>query len=540
VRIPTAGVPHRYEPLLLSAISRQYGRVTLVNPALGTVWRAVEHVPDFCILVTDHTSAYLAEMDLIARKCKRTFEYVHEAQGIAYLGSNGVRGLSSPTSGITAWVALTPNPFQANFPYDDYFIRESDDGICFRYSRKQRPVTVSLRLLPDHDRLSPSQTDELFFDHYGQGHRYFLETNCHFFSVVDEPDKGDPVGYLEEYPPFVDGVSSDSKYVYDVTGHEQTYLSRRRKLHAVASSLGKQVAPLVKVGRFGVSYYTVRPLHSVFPYSFAFRGSEFFCLGEEFGCVMDQSSLHTSFAHIYSSSIVANNLPSPFFEGGVVSVPYDPIRREFVFNPLVPGKYFLYSSVTMLYTYQLTILYNLYGRLFRPPRLGYVNHEYEVADVTARISSIIHTTPPVERYGDGGIQLEDVCRIALLPKSRVEYYLRETTTVVRCYREGRCYLIPVSYIHEVFDVGGKVLSYEDVYAVWLRDHKLGVIKDVVSDRLADFFYYQGVPVVRVERRPWGVTLCGTVKRAPPVRYVELELMAVQEKCDTIPVGIWDE
>jgi len=533
--VPT-GVPHRYEPTLLRDLEVRFGHVTLINPALATLWRC-EHLRHFSIYLTDRDPIYMDEINEVLMRWNppRFVDFVSEVKGVAYLGSNGPRQnvVSPELIGNAEWVALTPNPYQISFPYDDYSLSRSGSRVTMVYSRKGRRVTVHMDDEPSFIRYNPQQVDRAYRssgkdDHlrHGSKLRYFLETNSETLLLpMVEDQVGEPVGRLPIFPPFVLGVSMDATTVYDVQPLRGTYLSRRALIRRFAQAAGKRIVPLTTAGINVVTVNAISPFAGPFSSEFSSGDSHFVSCAGDFSRSDVPLENHGGdclkyFGYIYSRSISVGVRATPFFEGAYIKVPFDPVSKQFHFNPAVPGLYFFFPSVSTMHAFQLPVLLRLYGSTFKPPICPYVPLDYETTDVSAYVHGVLDSLPAVDRVGEGGILIAELARLSSVSQLFLRDVLPHYTGVLMYSDIGGTRVCAVSRIRERFLLVSGIVGFSEIWSVWQEGKTVEFKTSEGVDRFREITNVVGRPLIRIELSPNGFVVKGAMVRNFSVRAPE--------------------
>jgi len=246
-----------YEKAVLAEFKARKMRITLVNPANGTIWRAMEVGLRCGILLEGEGMKCLEEIeDLLLRKefarsGIRMFDYV---EGVPYLGTNG-KTRAGP------FVSLLASPFAVPFVFKYYAFKEVDRDIEISYERKGRIVKTKLELQPDYDLYSPTMVDKYF---KVQGAMFWLLSRD--FDMPAIAAGGVVAASLpREVPAYIDGVSIEDGVLYDIQG-SGTFLSRRHKVKIEAEKRGLSVVELGAPQEFPVmvDWMGLRPKSSDF------------------------------------------------------------------------------------------------------------------------------------------------------------------------------------------------------------------------------------------------------------------------------------
>jgi len=497
---PDASVPNKYEPLLLKTLESLYGHVTLVNPNIGTLWRCQSI--EFSLMITDQDRQYMLAINNVLKSDRwsgpRDKESVSDVKGVAYLGSNGPRNIPK----LCDWVALTPNPYQVNFPYEQYSLTRRKDGVSMSYVKKERTVWCFLSDEPEHYRYNPRQVDAAYrkvgdFERRGKGTdmRFFLETNSSGLKLpCADMKEGNPLGRLPDFPPYIDGVSEDSEYVYDVLPITSTYTSRRKKIERCALLKKKKIVPYTLAGRNVATIFCSVPFVGPFASEFCHNGSKYVTLQDEYSlspCLLDTP--HRGI--LYSRTLDKGVFVTPFPEGSYVSVPFDPQRNLFEYVPTVPGLFFFFPNLPTMYAFQLPVLYRLYGSEFRPPRCPYVPLDYTVSDVSPYIHGVLNDLSPAPLF-QGGLPLREVARLAKVSCPYMISVLDNYTRILTYEYNSVTHMVLLSKITDTFVTDRGVVSFEEVWDDWRMGRKVRLKLEHQYESLSIFFSQLGRPVVR--------------------------------------------
>jgi hypothetical protein len=244
----------------------------LIDPAQGSLWRALEADIGVYVLLTSKDSQWRTSLErefqsAFAQK-KQLFEFIDFSsekldEHIVYHGQNGLKDIVTPMS-----VALEPNPYSVDMREQGLGVTAiSSDVYKMVYQRKTRLVEYNFSKIPNHFRVDPLS---LMASAKIKGDSFFLALNFdpEIFKVCQPVREmkalGDTIAY-DMMPPYVQSgplmVSEDHKYVYDVQ-LKATCASRRNFCSSLARAKGKQIAPISDWGRFVAYPYSTR-FHNV-------------------------------------------------------------------------------------------------------------------------------------------------------------------------------------------------------------------------------------------------------------------------------------
>jgi len=499
----TTGVPHRYEPQVLRDLHSKYGYVTLVNPALATLWRC-QYLLNFGIYLTESTPAYMAEMYDIAAfwRPRRDLEFIDEIKGVAYLGTNGPRRAHRFQE--VDWVCLTPNPYQVSFPHDEFSLRREESCVKMSYYRKERWVHIDFHDEPDHFRYNPVQVDSAYRStgvddatRYGSKFRYYLETNSHSLVLPRLEDAiGEPLGRLPHFPPFVNGVSCDAKYLYDMDGYDSTYMSRRHALRPKALEMGLDLVPITIAGFNVVTTNSLSPFLGPFASEFSDGDSHYVSCAGEFDVTHKQLDVITGYGCVYSTSISIGVRATPFFEGAYTKVGFNHLLKKFYFNPAVPGLYFFFPSVASMHAFQLPVLYRLYGARFKPSICPYVPLDYETADVSSYVHGVLDSLPYVDSVGTGGLEMRELARLSGVSYLYLKYVIPMYTGVVTYAHEKGTMVTSVRRIREAFTSPTGIVEFGALWLEWASGRPLSFFLYPEVERFREIANLLGRPVIK--------------------------------------------
>jgi len=487
------GVPHRYEPRLLKAVSR-LGHITLVNPAVGTVFRCAEL--DFSILLTRNDATNFNEIHGVLQKINRNdVQFIDEPVGYCYLGSNGVRQKQGEK-----WFSLLPNPFVENFPYQSYNLFRNKNGVVLNYERKSRMVRAELLYEPDHFRYSPGQVDSEFFSSGKTGGKsYFLESNFDLGDLQSD-SSGEHIFFLPDFP----RCGYDTTFLYDIPGTD-TYLSRRGRMEVVAKERGLKVCPLLLNGVRGISYYTTSPVKSHFNSlwydssqswrSFTHEGGdcEIYGLDGPVRPARLDEGIFSSVAYIYGENNSQGDPVNIFPRGGISTVPYDPVNKFYNFHFRQGGVYFFFTHISQIFAYQLTVLSKLYRSLLR----GKVGYSLPPAFPTCKVEVSVFSRISERTNNHAGVTLEELSSALALPKCHVMAILPRLPHICSFSRNGVIYLCNVEKVDYEVWVDGVARQLWEVWDLWVMNRKIIVDRAIDVEYLRNFFFSNGRPCVHV-------------------------------------------
>jgi hypothetical protein len=504
------GVPHKYECKLLEALNEKYQHITLVNPSPGTLWRC--QYLTFSIMLTDHTPAYFVQLQEVYASPRwsgpQEMRRCSDVKGVAYLGSNGIRDTVLPRVKTSQWVALCPNPFQTNFPYDEFMTwkpAEKEGDVYMTYTRNEHRMTAVLPLEPDFVVYNPAQVDmayrksgKVHASTKGTDKRYYLFTNLEDLGLpdVDQPE-GDPVARVPEFPEYdINGFSYDDKFLYDVRG-PGTYLSRRTStlMRSTSRLLRLPIIPLTKNGARVITFSALEPFLGPYASEYSYRQSWIVSLQDNYEIVDRQLDCQTN-GIVYSRCINSGIKINPFFEGSYIKVPFDRHKKEFQFIPSIPGTYFFFPNIECMYAYQLSVLHHLYGVNFKPKRMPYVPLDYSVHDRSSFIHGVLHSLGPAPLYA-GGINLNELGRLAyttlpFLKTSLAKYDF----AVVYGMGDHDTHAMATSNVTDMFHMVDGMKTFEEIWHDWNTSIPLNPATDDEMEKIQKIFCRLGRPPLR--------------------------------------------
>lgn len=242
----------------------------LVDPATGTIWRALEKRVNVYIAMSTVDKQWEKKL---GKEFFKMFQAAHlqfkfisldEIDGIddalCYHGQNGLKsfGMAKYT------LALEPNPYSRDLRENGLSVQKHmDHSYKLTYKRKERYVDYIFPKHSSHFRVDPTT---LIASASIYGDSYFLATNFDpKMMQLKVPRReltviGDFMSYVT-LPPYVQNgdliISEDDKYVYDVEG-VMTCNSRRAFCAQIAAAKGKQLAPLSIAGNFIAYPYSTK------------------------------------------------------------------------------------------------------------------------------------------------------------------------------------------------------------------------------------------------------------------------------------------
>jgi len=498
------GVPHCYEPSLLEYLGKK-GHVTLINPSMGTVFRA-EHIK-YSIHITHGSSIYKKELQNALVKTNRLdVEYIDVPQGICYLGTNGMRNVPDNLP----WVSLLPNPFIANFPYSNFSIYLNKKGVSMHYDRKDRLVRAELKYEMDRPmfRYSPHQVDAMFLTKgKSAGDSYYLESNFSFPAFQGD-STGDHIFFLPDYP----ACGFDEKYLYDIVPSAtepydatDTYLSRRSRMGQIAVERGLELFPLGSNGTRGISFNTVRPVKSNFP-SLWFDSSqswkatasslsdcEVYGLSGPLHAVGLGEANFTSKAYVFGENNYEGETVDAFPKGYLSSVPFDPVKRAYCYHFVRGGTYFIFTKLSQLKTFQLAILHKMYRSSFGRKSLYSIPPDFPTCKPEVSMFSKVS-----ERSKCGfGITPRELSAFCQCTVDKVMAGIRAFPSVCANTVDGELYFYDVDASPLRYMVNGESRHLGDVWRLWVENREIICETQPDVNFFESFFYANCRPVLRV-------------------------------------------
>jgi len=503
------GIPNAYECRLLEVLARQ--PLVLVNPSLGTLYR-IPTYNTIRICLTDRIKNRRSEvMQVMSKRKIQDWEFVDDIDCMAYLGTNGVQSVKPKQ-----WCALVPNPYQKIFPYDNYGIKVTDHGVVMEYTRTNRSVVSLLRHTPMCYRYSPRQVDKKFFfcpSAKIEGGRYFLESS-ESWDLPAETDETEPIRFLQQYYPRDEsGYSENDTTVFDVPGCD-SYLSRYARIQEYAAIKGKRRVELFATNdKYSVSVASDEPKRSMISWVENYQRMTFVSVNNGYvrGLVSDPKVKIL----VYSPNFQHQGV---FPEGGEVLVPFDPVRKVYQFEPVIPGKYFILPYKCRSSDFLYFILKELYGNFITPYRMV-PEMNLDCLDKRTKVTQILYGMPITQRWDEGGMDDDSLARQlkmsskAIFPLTRClrhvyRYYVRDRGRVVAYYAH---------YDRLEERLWGSV-SFYSLMSEWYIDPRVYVPDDYV-DRIMDFFRAQGMAIIRVKEMEGGVELYGNIDEHARRKYL---------------------
>jgi hypothetical protein len=252
-------------------------KIVLLNPSTGTMYRLIESGCYPLVIMTSQDPQWERHLkkefsSFFTEKRPLKFGILDDIQpdDLVYHGSLGLQHVTRSSMNI----ALELNPYSRDIRTAGCTIKRIGDGYSIVMNRKGRQVHQDFDIYSKHFRVDPV-TLSAHMGVLGDGYFFATTVDPSVFnirpSVPRYPVAGDMMCFdvLPPYEKFKDLlISQDDLMVYDVKG-PMTCQSRRHYTKLIAAAMNKEVAPLVKYGKF-VAY----------PYSseFTYLGSK--CHGE--------------------------------------------------------------------------------------------------------------------------------------------------------------------------------------------------------------------------------------------------------------------
>jgi len=511
----TSGVPNAYESKLLSYIVEQ--PFVLVNPAMGTLFRVSSPYP-VPVCLTNNYESRREEVIRIGKQERKSFEFVKEiGDKLAYLGSNGVQDVVP-----RRWIALTPNPYQSPFPYENYSIKATDYGMLMNYVRNDHQTTSVLRFMPqDIYRYSPKQVDTSFFccpSKKVKGGHYFLESSVPI-EMKQESDVSEFVRYLSHYVPREDeqSYSEDDEFLYDVPGCD-TYLSRYTRVVRDARMRGKKAVPLYSThDKYGVSLASDEPRRSMVTHVVSHEGVTVFNMNNRYNNGHLESK---TYILIYSPQYARTTVSLP--EGGVVRAPFDPLTKMYSMTFDVPGKYFVLPFGSGVEDFFYFILRELYGNFLTPYRIS-PQQDHDSVDKRSKVLQILLRRPKVSSWKIGGITEVGIAR-RMQVSSRMIFPLLKYLSGVYWRSErvnGKIVLFFSHFLNltqRLWKLPHGSMSYAVLLGDWYIDPRLDVPMEFLDD-VTEFLRVQGLPVVKTSYKGDFARISGVVDEHARSRFL---------------------
>jgi len=487
-----SGVAHAYEPAVLQHVFNLSKDVTLINPSIGCMWRVPADKRTINITFTGDQEVAIAEITAIAKKRSLRISF-NEPRGLCYLGTNGARSVPRDKE----WIALLPNPFVTEFPYEEYSIHDTEEGIWMTYMRKMRRVRTLLPVNPEFNVYNPLTVDASFCHSKSSHHiGYFLFSSIPL-DIRSVDMVSDPIFFFDTVVEMVDGVARKDGVVYDVAGGG-TFLSRRNVVVKYAEEHGLNVAPLSDSGRFGVGYMSVQPKETDVVH-YDVRGSTICSMGCDLILTSDPTS--ADFTTGATALIYSPAFPGPcrlFPRGGVISVPADLKERKVLYNPTRDSLYFVFEKVKDVPVFQISVLHRCFAATIRLPAKDYSHYDYPVVDLTSRCLVVFQALARDKVVGEHAITVAQLANALNVTQAAARSAVRRTDQIM-CVNGRRPWteaFALFSYQDEKFVIDEVEHTFYEVWEIWLRKRRIFVGTVADDDRLSMLFALNGVPVVQ--------------------------------------------
>jgi len=252
------------QSFLESWLFSRHEKLYMVNPSIGSIWRAYEAGASTSIIATNPDRKW--EQLLLStfvgpfEKKNLVFETVKlediDPNILCYIGSNGINiNIES-----FCLVALEPNPYSVDLRAEGLHLKAVAGGYEMVYERKKMKRVYVFKKQSDYYRIDPNTLQRTTKT---RGDSFFVSTNFDpkilgLRVATKHPNVLGDLVALDILPPYEDfngfQVSRDSKFVYDVQCMA-TVQSRRRLCAMVARTLKLQVFPLTGLGKYVANPY---------------------------------------------------------------------------------------------------------------------------------------------------------------------------------------------------------------------------------------------------------------------------------------------
>jgi len=328
---------HQAEVALFKQV-KPFGKLLLINPSKGSLYRAMESCGSnyefgvYCTNGFDSSETY--EILQKGHREEDWYEtYPKDWDGISYLGSNGATYEKVSRYRKGNWFSMVASPFAAVFPFSEYRFSRRAGRLDLSYFRKGREVKTSIEHGSHNVYSSTDVCAGLSIAHYNP---FFLETNILHFNATSQAGV-DIVGYLPHLPPYVNGVSKDANYVYDVkTKIQTTWVNRWDYIDQVAVQLGLEVCPLQESGAYEVTWNGLEPHGTSVAYSQVIKDGVLLSQLNIVRCSYDEasgSSFEPQQVYVVGRDVLGDVHPSCpflFYRVALVSPMADPRKRKTV------------------------------------------------------------------------------------------------------------------------------------------------------------------------------------------------------------------
>lgn len=249
------------EMKLFEEVNRLNPKVVLINPSRGSVWRALRFGWAVCF-----EGAYDRKWFYDECNFSNVPVISNPEKYLMYLGSNGYRRHREGK-----YFSLVASPYSKNFPFSARELKWTETSIEMRYTRKGREVFTAIYF----DEMTTCPHDLQSFLRMDRA-EFFLQSN--YIEIPHAMDTSTNImGYFDTAPPtYVGGISQDATHVWDVAVLGTSWLQRQAKVRSYAASVKKKPKPLLRVGKFQVSFGSqIMEVPGLVPE--VFEGGQYYC-----------------------------------------------------------------------------------------------------------------------------------------------------------------------------------------------------------------------------------------------------------------------
>jgi hypothetical protein len=496
-------VIHKVERDLMEVANSLTGSFHLYHPSEGTLWRT-EHMEVAITVSNDRKS----EVNEILGKMNKYVTFYDDARSqLSYLGSNGVWDVGLPAK----WFALVPSPFQVAFPYNPHSLAKHNAGIGIDYSRNGFNQSFFLPNQPSYYLIPPAAI-ALKFSCVTDA--YFLATNYEplaaMFTVI-AVNNSPLIGFLPRLPAYVNGISQDDDYVYDIEG-SGTYASRRHAIQHNPACANKELCPLSMDGDIEVNFFDPKPRIHLDLYSrdgvTSYVGP--FCVSHSSTIERNKAAPHFDASNYSKGQCV---IYGPFMSNGSV---FKDMIGKFMHVPCMYGRNYaavaipphakrpllIFRSYKHMVMSQFEICSLLVGRGLKPvTRYGDLGRTQKMPTTTLveKLETIMYEAPLHDEHGHLGVSDFEVSLKLAIGVGQAESLLSNHPSLIylgqwNVDRVPRGYWMQKTRFTE--RRSGRLVT--DYWNEWKVTHRV-IVEEDDCEYLQWFFYHQGKPVVTIRK-----------------------------------------
>jgi len=219
----------KIEHIIFEKFNKDKKIIVAVDPSLGTYNRVVKH-GHMCYFTPDFDSSYIVnqshwDASYLIRSHKLSYYY--------YFGSNGKHPDRNYVKEMK-WFSIFADPTSFDFPFDKFRYIDKDRYCQFTYRRHDSDYIVGFNA---PYLLDPTTVRE----HFGCDRGVYIKSSWSICPVIGGSGTI-RIGYMPDIPPFIDGISSDTNYIYDVDVADLPS-NRRRIMKEIAKRTHKKIHP---------------------------------------------------------------------------------------------------------------------------------------------------------------------------------------------------------------------------------------------------------------------------------------------------------